>query len=153
MGTINYKTSNYITLGYNTNNIDYDNYNDEMLYIEDVYDNLKNFVLSQNFYYFYITIEPGYYEGFSLFIEFNFSFCLDSYYDKILAQKEITQIKHFLKQCINDFDVVACSPGWCTAFYSYKESLKKLDDAIKEMRDTVKNTPTYKTVKIAGEIW
>ena len=142
MGTINYKTSDYITIGYNCNNIDYEDefYND---IISDYYEQAAQRLKEYSFYYFHITIEPGYYEGFSINIEYNFPYCFDNYYEKREALKEVTQIKAFLMECINDFECCVVYPGWCTSYLNYNDSLKKLNDAIKEMRQAVKDTPTY----------
>ena len=141
MGTINYKTSDFITLGYNCNNINYD---DEFYHeiITDCYDQINHRLKQKYFSYFAVTLEPGYYEGFSLDIKFDFLF-LDNWEDKRNAQREITEIKAFLLECINDFECVAVYPGWCTGYANYKETLKELSAAIWEMRQTVKNTPTY----------
>lgn len=59
MGTINYKTSDYITLGYNTHNIDYDNefYSDDINF---EYDEINAILQNDFFYYFHITLKPGY---------------------------------------------------------------------------------------------
>lgn len=142
MGSINYKTSDYITIGYDCNNIDYDDifYHD---IITDYYKQVKQTLNEQNFYYFHIELIPGYYEGFSINIEFNFNLCFDDYSDKKEAQKEITRIKTFLKTCINYFECCVVYPGWCTTYLNYKESLQKLNEAIKEIRQAVKDTPTY----------
>ena len=142
MGTINYKTSDFITLGYNCNNIDYD---DEFYHeiITDYYDQIRYGLEKERFYYFHVTLEPGYYEGHSINIEFNFSVCFDCWEDKAAAQKEITEIKAFLLECVNDYECVAVFPGWCTGYADYNETLKELSAAIHEMRETVKQTPTY----------
>ena len=142
MGTINYKTSDYITIGYNCNNIDYEDdfYSD---IISDYYEQVCYTLKKYHFYYFHVNIEPGYYEGFSINIECNYSYCFDSYEDKKEAQKEITQIKQFLLECINDYECTAVYPGWCTGYADYKTTLKELSDAVREMRETVKNTPTW----------
>lgn len=142
MGTINYNTSDFVTIGYNCNNIDYDDefYND---FIQDYYDQIDYLLKKQHFYYFHVKLEPGYYEGFSIDIEFNFSVCFDDYFDKQNAQKEITQLKKFLLQCINDFECCVVHPGWCTGHEDYSNSVLKLNTAIKEMRQTIKNTPTW----------
>ena len=142
MGTINYKTSDFITIGYNCEFIDYEDifYND---IIEDYYNQVKWTLDKENFYYFRITLEPGYYEGFSINIENNFAICYDDYLDKKEAQKEITRIRAFLATCINDFECCVVHPGWCTTYEDYENSWIKLNEAIKEMRETVKNTPTY----------
>lgn len=142
MGTINYKTSDFITIGYNCEYIDYDDifYND---IIQDYYVQVNYLLKKEYFYYFHITLEPGYYEGFSINIEFNFSMCFDNYSDKKEAQKEITRIRAFLANCINDCECCVVYPGWCTTYENYENSWIKLNNAIKEMRQTVKNTPTY----------
>lgn len=167
MGTINYFTSDYITLGIKPYDIDdfkndsdfieemtelYGEINDDLIYdyINDLVDNDRaniEYALDKwSFYYFHIVIKPGYYEGFSLDIENNFSICFDSYEDKRAAQKEITEIKQFLLGCAGA-GLVKCSPGWCTGYYNYFETVKAIHEAIQEMRDEVKNTPTWRQYK------
>lgn len=149
MGTINYKTSDFITIGYNCDYIDYE---DEFYHeiIQDYYDQVNYLLKKEYFFYFHVTLEPGYYEGFSINIEFNFAMCFDNYLDKKEAQKEITQIKAFLTQCINDFECCVVYPGWCTKYENYENSVKKLNEAIQEMRQTVKDTPTWKNYQIGA---
>ena len=96
----------------------------------------------KHFYYFTITLEPGYYDGYSLNIDFDYLY-FDDWEEKADAQREITQIKTVLLKCVNDFECVAVYPGWCTGYEDYKNTLLKLNAAIKEMRKTVKQTPTY----------
>lgn len=146
MGAINYKTSDFITIGFNCNYID----NEEEFYsdiIQDYFDQAAKQLKEYGFYYFHITVEPGYYEGFSIDIEHNFSYCYDNAEDKRLAQKEITQIKKYLLECINDFECCAVYPGWCTGYADYNKSLEELNAAIYEMRETVKSTPTWRKVQ------
>lgn len=145
MGTINYKTSNYITIGYNCNNIDYNEefYTDS---ISEDFDTIAGILRNEFFYYFHVELKPGYYEGFSIDIEFNFSWCFDNYREKIEAQKEITQIKKFLLKCINDFELCAVFPGWCSRYADHNETIKLLNEAIKEMREAVRNTPTWQSL-------
>lgn len=142
MGAINYFTSDYITIGYNCNNFDYED-DFTYYYCEAIYDQIENILYNEHFKHIIVTLKPGYYEGFSININFDYLY-FDDYDEKREAQKEITRVKAFLLKCINDFNLCACSPGWCTAYYDYKESLKQLNRAIKEMRATVKNTPTEK---------
>ena len=165
MGTINYKRSDYITLGVRPYDIDdfkndpgfigemtelYGEVNDNLIYdyINDLADddhaNIKYALDKWDFYYFHITVEPGYYEGFSLNIENNFSVCFDSYEDKRAAQKEITGIKQFLLGCAAN-GLVECSPGWCTGYSNYFKTVKSIHAAIEEMREEVRRTPTWKT--------
>jgi hypothetical protein len=145
MGAINYKTSDYITIGYNLNYVDYKDefYSD---YISDYYDQVQYRLNQEDFKIFNVTIEPGYYEGFSIDIKLDYLY-FDDYIEKQEAQKEVTQIKNFLLECINDFECTSVYPGWCTGYADYKKALKDLDDAIWEMRDAVKNTLTYKQYK------
>jgi hypothetical protein len=150
MGTINYKTSDYITLGYNTGDIDYEDefYSDD---IQFEFDGIKALLEDASFYYFHITLEPGYYEGFSINIEYNFSYCLDNYFEKLEALKEITRIKNFLIYIVNNFNINVVYPGWCTSYGDYKKTISEINAAIKEMRCSVKQTPTYYLLKLAGE--
>ena len=147
MGAINYKTSNYITIGYNLNYADYE---DE--YYHEVFDQVSERLKDYYFYYWNVVIEPGYYEGFSIDIENNFPWCFENYHEKREALKEATQIKKFLLECINDFKCCAVSPGWCTAYHDYKKSIKRLYDAIEEMKQEVKNTCTYYTLPESEKI-
>lgn len=142
MGTINYKTSDFITLGYNCNNIDYEDdfYHDIIM---NYYDQIQYRLKQEYFSYFNITLEPGYYDGYFINIKFDFLF-FDTWEDKRNAQREITEIKNFLLECINDFECVAVFPGWCTSYADYKKTLQELKAAVAVMRRTVKNTPTYK---------
>ena len=151
MGTINYKTSNYITLGYNTNNIDYeDEFFNEL--IDDEYYNIKKLLENERFYYFHITLEPGYYEGFTIDIENNFSWCFDDYNEKMQASKELTQIKNFLFYIVENFNINVVCPGWCTSYGDHKKTISEIKKAIKTMKSEIKNTPTYYILKAAGEL-
>jgi hypothetical protein len=146
MGAINYFTSDYITLGYNTNNIDYE---DQFYYelINDEYDEISAILKNEYFYYFHVTIKPGYYEGFTIDIENNFSYCFDDYNEKLQALKEVTQIKNLLIYIVNNFTINVVYPGWCTSYGDYKTTLLEINSAIKEMKNEIKNTPTYYTLK------
>ena len=150
MGTINYKTSDYITLGYNTHNIDYE----DEFYLDDVnfeYDGINALLKDASFYYFHITLKPGYYEGFSINIENNFMYCFDNYTEKMQALKELTRIKKFLIYIVDNFNVNVVYPGWCTSYGDYKKTILEINAAIEEMKSEVKTTPTYYILKLAGE--
>lgn len=148
MSAVNYFTSDYITIGYNLNFVDYDDefYND---IISDYYYQVKYRLENERFSIFNVELKPGYYEGFTIDIKFNYCY-FDDYIEKREAQKEITNIKNFLLECINDFECCAVFPGWCTSYKSYDESIKLLNRAIQEMREAVKNTPTYKNYKFSA---
>ena len=151
MGTINYFTSNYITLGYNTNDINYDDefYNED---IQSECDEINRILNNAAFYYFHVVLKPGYYEGFSIDIENNYSYCYDNYFDKLEALKEATRLKKTLLYIVDNFNVCACCPGWCTSYKDYNETIKEINAAIKEIKSEIKATPTYYTLKAAEEV-
>ena len=173
MGTINYKTSNYITMGINTDIYSIDELKKDKLFMkemeeevkeyelnsgvvddeylqeyinlcyEDSYEQIKSELKAHEFCYYHITIEPGYYEGFHLYIENNCGVAYVSWTDRAEAQKEITEIKQFLINCA-ELGLVACFPGWGTSYLDYEGTLKEIDRAIKEMREEVKTIPTWR---------
>ena len=148
MGAINYYTSDYITMGLrpydiedftDENGIDYD----EIQFCYDCdYENIETELNKHDFYYFHVTIKPGYYEGFTLDIENNFPVALDSWEDRNAANKEITEIKQFLIDCAG-LGLVQCFPGWCTGYNDYNGTIKAIKNAIKEMRQENKSVPTW----------
>lgn len=169
MGTINYYTSDYITLGVKPydyfdfeNDQDFLDYAEEVLgadysesdfdalvydtidiYYTDDRDNVESILDKYNFYYYHVVIEYGYYEGFTIDIENNFGVAYNDYLEKREAQKEVTQIKKFLIECAG-CGLVACYPGWCTGYADYKGTLAEINKAIKSMHEEVKATPTWR---------
>ena len=170
MGAINYFTSDYITLGvkpYDTD--DYIKNNDFMNFIREEWnvntedenevlkvvnehisadyaadmENAESILNEYNFYYFHVVLKPGYYEGFTLDIENNFGVAIDGWEDRREAQKEITQLKNCLLE-LAGVGLVACSPGWCTGYKDYNETIKAIKEAIKEIREEYKAIPTWR---------
>ena len=107
--------------------------------------------LLQYFYYFHITLKPGYYDGFTIDIENNFSYCFDDYSEKLEALKELTRIKNFLIYVVNNFNINVVYPGWCTSYGDYYKTISEINAAIDQMKNEIKTTPTYYILKIAGE--
>lgn len=166
MGAINYYTSDYITLGvkpYDVQDFERDKEftgaaNDEIAEYggtleECIYNEIQSnyeadesnvsYILEKySFYYYHVVIEPGYYEGFTLDIENNFSVAYDSWEDKRAAQKELTQLRKCLLECAG-VGLVKCCPGWCTVYYNYEETCKAINAAINDMRTESKETPTW----------
>lgn len=156
MGTINHKTSDYITMAnYPIDPVDLEN---DSYFVDEygeaaIYDyirecaecdlmNVEGILGKYDFYYFHIWIEHGYYEGFSIQIENNFPIYFDCWEDKRCAQKEITKIKAFLIECA-DCGIVQCFPGWCMGYASMEETIQGIKKAVQEMREEVKATPTW----------
>lgn len=169
MGTVNYATSDYITMGLKpydvddfTNNPDFldfireewgiDTTDQNAVYaaacdeVASLYDsdyaNISFELSKHNFQYYHIAVKPGYYEGFMLDIENNYSIAYDAWEDKRAAQKEITEIKQFLIACAG-MGLVKCSPGWCTGYSDYNGTIKAIGAAIKEMREESRTIPTW----------
>ena len=157
MGTINYFTSDYITIGYD---LSYDYENDfetyeeaqEQLYfdIEETHEIIADLLKKYDFYHYHVVIKPGYYEGFSIDIENNFSICFDNYQDKKEVQKEITQIKDFLLKCL-DYGLCVVYPGWCTSYLNKSDSIKGVKEAIIDMRLEAKTIPTWNQYEREGK--
>ena len=167
MGTVNYFTSDYITLGvkpYNFEDFETDPEFMETLtaqlkeyggtaaeaigeYIGECYEcdrqNIETELDRHSFQYYHISIKPGYYEGFTLDIEFNYPVALDGFEDRREANKEITEIGRFLTDCAG-LGLVKCSPGWYTGYADYNETVKAIKAALKEMRQELRNTPTWR---------
>lgn len=108
---------------------------------EEVSEILKKY----NFEYFTVKIEPGYYDGFYVDIDFDYIW-LDDYQEKLTVLKETTQLKLFLLECCY-MGLVKYSPGWCTGYYSEQETKQGIKQAIKEIKQTIKNYPTYYTYR------
>lgn len=156
MGTINYGTSDYITIGYNLNwdDSEFETW-EEMEYekqldIEDTYTNIRAILNKYDFIFYHVVIKPGYYEGFHINIENNFPYCYDSREDKRAAQKEVTKLKAFLIECVNT-GLVQVWPGWCTSYNTHNESVEAIKTAVKEMRAEIKSIPTWYTLNQLGE--
>lgn len=147
MGAVNYKTSDYITIGYNCNT-EYardDFWKDEeeqrAFEISFLHDEVTALLEKYDFQFYHVTICPGYYEGFTIDIENNFPFALDHWSDRREMNKEVTQIKRFLLECL-DLGLVQCFPGWCTGYSTPSETLAAIKEAVKTMRDELNGTPT-----------
>lgn len=134
MGAVNYKTSDYITIGLNLNRVNDTEY----------YYNIASAVIDKySFYYFNVAIEPGYYDGFIVQIENNFPVAFDWYQEKNDAQKEITQLKKCLLELCKKAGLVEVFPGWGTKYSTKEETRQAIKKAVQEMRSDVKTTPTW----------
>ena len=176
MGTINYLTSDYITMAikpYNYSDFDEDEIREYYCIDNDVEDaemdvqayiydlirgyyeedlaNAEDVLRRYHFDYYDVRIEYGYYEGFSLKIENNYGYCYDCWEDRRYANKEITKLKQMLIELAN-FGMVACYPFWIMEYEDYKGTLECIDEAIKEMRAEVKRIPTWGQLERSGEI-
>ena len=149
MGTINYGSNNYINIGMNLNQFDnIYNYNDRQYEYESEYDflweEIQNILNKYNFEYFTVKLEPGYYEGF--YIDIDFDYLWIDYYEKPLILKELTQLKQFLLQCC-DFGMVQYFPGWGTSYANEQNTIKAIKQCIRNTKEDIKKYPTYRTYR------
>ena len=164
MGTINYKTSDYITMGARIQN--YSDFENDSYFLEELKEeidrcglenviyseieenyncdrlNVETYLNQHNFVFYHVTIEPGYYEGFSINIENNFPVAYNDREEKRQAQKEITELKQFLLDCAGA-GIAVVYPGWCTTELNYNDSVNAIKAAIKEIREESKAIPTW----------
>ena len=105
-----------------------------------LYSNIEPGLAKHRFYY-YVASKLGYYEGFMLDIENNFSVSFDNCKDKKNAQKEITELKQFLIDCVG-LGLVKCSPGWCTSYSNYNDTIAAIKEVIKDIGEEAKQMPT-----------
>lgn len=166
MGTINYRTSKYITLGiYPESSWDYEKdpatmeelreYAEEYgttieeeiensirLNEEADHDNASWILDKYSFNNYTVRIVPGYYQGFSIDIEEELPECWEDYREKQEAQREITKMRKLLEE-LNDTGIHAVYPGWCTTYRSCKETKQDINEAIREMRTEAKAIPCW----------
>ena len=138
MGAINYKTSKYITLGLKDDDFDYNDFNFE-------YEEAKNILEKYNFEVLQVKILSGYYNGFSIDIDFDYIY-FDDTVEKNNTLKEATQLKKLLFE-LCELGLFACFPGWITTFLDYENTKKEIKKAIKDLKIDIKSTKTYSQYK------
>lgn len=155
MGTINYYTSDYITIGFDLSKEHIDKETGEDItncIVQDGFEQAQAQLEGCSFYYYSVKITPGYYEGFSIQIAFNYPLYFDSYEGKRAAQRELTELNHFLLFCVCYCDCCAVWPGWCTTYLNNTDTLKAIKKAIAEMREEARRTPCYSRLPASERI-
>ena len=147
MGTVNFRTSNYITIGlepYDSDDfindcgmVDYDRINDEYQYDRD---NIDDVLEDYDFDFFDVYTDGGYYESFCLLIEHKWGDCFDWKEDREEAEKEVDRLEKCLRECI-DNGLCVVHPGWCTSYLGLNESYRELGIAMEDLRKTIRETP------------
>ena len=165
MGTVNYKTSDIITLGLrpyepqdfeldpdfmedarrqsrlygdNLNSIIYQTIAD---YTEDDQQTAEHIINRYSFEFFTVTIEPGYYEGFSVNI---FNDLPGEYWDMEERQQALTDAANLgdmLKELVNTACLVEVMPGWITTYHDTDRTLWDIRKAIKGLIYDINDTP------------
>lgn len=141
MGTINYCTSDIITLGvkpYDPDDLDDLAPDERAAFIADDYeadyDNAAAIIGNYNFDFFQVAPAWGYYEG--VYIALSDNFYAASYADKRDALKEATRLKRLLLD-LAGVGFVRCSPGWCTGYSDYKSTITAIRSAIRELKQRI----------------
>lgn len=168
MGSINYHTSEYITLAIKPLEIDevlQDPYfvewaeSIEMSFTgsntvealamdriyndyQDIYNTAKNIIDEYNFEWYELHILPGYEEGYSIDVECCLPSHFDTCKDKKEAQKEVTQVKECLIRLVKEACFCECFPSWSTDYSEEKDTIKGINAAIKLMRKEISITET-----------
>lgn len=135
MGTINYCTSDIITLAVKPYDPDDPTSDERAAYIADNYaadyDNAAAIIDNYSFDFFRITPAWGYYEG--VYIALSDNFYAASYADKRDALKEATRLKRLLLD-LAGVGFVRCAPGWCTGYSDHKGTITAIRSAIRELK-------------------
>lgn len=112
--------------------------------VQDDIDSIDSHINNDLDLHFYqVKTVTGYYSGFWIDIEQQY-LCIDDYKDRAIIQKEITQIKKFLIKCVMEYGMRVHYPGWVVGWEDIIEnSIKKINEAIKEERQKVKKLPIF----------
>lgn len=165
MGTINYGTSKYITMGIDPYDFEQvknciieelqedqedvtpDDISDQEVYdrIESYYDadreNAEYYLneLNLNTGNFSVKLNPGYYEGLYISIDYDNLY----FYDQDEKDETIRDVKKIIDLLKNLAGIrfQACYPFWYTTFKSYEETLKEIETAYNDMISDINNTP------------
>lgn len=139
MGTINYGTSKYITLGLEPFAFsDYEDEPGECDYfsrsydMEDLQRDAEQILECYNFKFFDVSIISGYYEGFYIDISDVSPFLFDES-DLPEAFREANCLGALLLRFIK-LGLAQCFPGWCTGYASAEESKKAVAAAVCTMK-------------------
>ena len=165
MGTVNYKTSAVITLGlkpYEPSDFELDpdfmdeanrqseEYGDDIDsiisqaiadYTDDDRAQAERIISRYSFDFFTVTVEPGYYEGFSIDIANDLP---GEYWDDDERRQALTDaanLDDMLKELVNEACLVEVWPGWCTTYQDPAHSLTDIKKAIRGLIYAINDTP------------
>ena len=149
MGTINFHTGDFITMcnePFDPFKYTEEGYEDDM---EALYKDVKAILNRETFNdgYFKVTLDYGYYEGFSVTVDEGDY----SYYDDLTEKKEAYDAVKGLQKCLEmiaDVGMISCYPGWCMGYdFSYKATKRAIRKAMAKLRVYIQSVPTYRTYK------
>lgn len=127
----NYTISNYITIGFNLSN-KYDSNKDMSNDIKETVELVAVLLYNYNFEHINIKVIPGKIKGFTLFID---SINFERYANEEDFENEINNFRNFLTTCLKDLELTVVMPkNNSITYYSLEESLKQLNEVIKDIR-------------------
>lgn len=164
MGTVNYKTSDVITIGLKPYDFtDFECDPDFMKearkgceengcslfdwiegtineYTEDDRANVESIISRYSFEFFQVSIEPGYYEGFSVYIFDDLPGEYWSAEEREQALTEAASLGDMLKELVNDACLCEVWPGWCTTYHDTDRTLRDIRKAVKGLIYDINNS-------------
>lgn len=157
MGTINYGTSDFLTIGlypydFEEMRAEYieayeeEDRPDEVIYqymadmeTEDM--RTAEIIISRyNFDVFEVEARPGYYDGFYISVKFDCLYFWDED-EKKQAIKEAGYIRDLWHKIIDEAPCVEVWPGWCTTYKTYAETVEAIGKAYKNMLSEIEKIP------------
>ena len=132
MGTINYRRSDIVTLGYNADYELEDGFDEEdkRLQDEDAYYNSKYITEKYDFYWFKAEIKGWYYDWYYLDLDKDYETKYLEKDDIEEIKDEINKLKQMLIELIQNSEMYVCYPWWCTTWLNYEESIGKINEAM-----------------------
>ena len=163
MGTINYFTSDIVTMVHDSNLYDRDFIREECIlndsdvdpddvtdadidfiidnFINDQISELENYVGfdAPAMEFFKLSVKYGYYEGAQLIIDDSTKYGFDSEEERADALKEADTLKTALLD-VYELGFCACAPSWCPKYYNHDETTQEIDNAINDLKSRITNT-------------
>lgn len=108
-------------------------------YTEERFNIVCDLFKNQGFEYYSVSVDAGYYEGFQIKISRE-QLAFDNSCQRKEMHKELTRIKSEIIVAIEEYTMRVCYPGWCIGWKdTIEDSLKALNEAIKEERKVINN--------------
>ena len=112
------------------------------LYEEDYSNAEERIKRAGRFDYFKVSIEPGYYEGLSIYIKDDFPFAWDDEAERETAKREAWRLGLLLDE-LNGLGFHGVWPGWCNKYFDYEQTEKSIAKAVAQIWQDIMETPIY----------
>lgn len=141
MGTINYRSSDIITLGYDTDYEMDEEFDEEDRYFqqEDDYYESNKIYEKYDFNWFKAKLEYGYYDGYYLDLDKDYETKYLEDYEIDEIRKEIDDLEKMLIDLVNNSYLIVCYPWWCTKWENRENSLIRIKEAMNKLRKELQN--------------